>query len=92
MAKRKTKAQREAEQKAALRQRVADIVAGAAGEDRDDDDCYVIYVTEMSRLTAAVEARFGLEAEHPALGRWNLDEWETVGSLTDLLWRFDVRA
>jgi hypothetical protein len=97
---RKTKEQREAAAKAALRQRIEDIALGAeggAGVLGPHDwfagaDC-------LGRLLPALKARFGLDEKGEELERiaylWsngNLHYYDNVDSITEFFWNAGVRA
>lgn len=58
--KRKTKSEKEAEEKAALRQRIADVYAGACGEPADTDD-FFLTLEAGSRAITALKKLFGQE-------------------------------
>jgi hypothetical protein len=96
--KRKTKEQREAEAKAALRQRVADIATGANGGLFDNDDEFAT-AGFLSRFIPALRAQFGIDSEGKAIDRWlflwdlhNLHYYDNVDTTTDFLFEHDVRA
>lgn len=96
MAKRKTKEQREAEQYAALRQRVEDVCAGATyGECYLMDD-YTFSATELSRIVIACQRAFICEEDGNRndylFKPHNLDEYESVDSITEFLFNHKVRA
>lgn len=99
MAKRKTKQQREYEQRQALRQRVEDICAGATyGEcyECKPDSGYVFCPTDLSRIVPACKKAFLCEEE----GKHNdylfnpmqLDHYENIDSITDFLFDHGVRT
>lgn len=73
MSKRKTKAQREAEKREALRQRVADIVSGACGRDMDTEDEWVS-VEELPRVLASVRERLSIPRKALIFSTWSLDK------------------
>jgi len=91
MAKRKTKAQRETEQKAALRQRVADIATGAAGY---EFDCQGEFSTAemLSRFIPALKVQFDEEGRSHLWNAGNLNNYENIDSTADFLWEYGVRA
>ena len=98
MVKKKTKEQREYEQRQALRQRVEDICAGATyGEVYEYSvDQYPFSATDLSRIVPALQKAFLCMEE----GRHNdylfrpmqLDHYENVDSITDFLFDHGVRA
>lgn len=88
--KRKTKFQKETEAKAALRQRIADIYAGACGELADTED-FFLTLDSASRAITAMKKVFGEEESY----MWEshcLDRFETVNNATDFLFKNGVRA
>ncbi len=97
MAKRKTKAQREAEARAALRQRVEDIMEGAGGaveyDEHDNPEGWntADVVTPIAR---AIRCRLELTEVQDACLReiWAASHFETSKSLTDWLFGMGVRA
>jgi len=91
MAKRKTKAQREAEQKAALRQRVADIATGAAGYELDADSEFST-AEVLSRLMPALQIQFSMEGRDYLWALSNLGNYNDIDSTTDFLYEHGVRA
>ena len=104
MAKRRTKAQREADEKAALRQRIRDIATGAAGCEPDEESGLDL-VSElgaegMSRFLPALREVFELwslesgEGHQRAwlLGPHTLHNYENLDKLTDLFYEEGIRA
>ena len=96
--KRKTKEQRDAAAKAALRQRIADIATGAAGAEFDHDDEWA-NADMLSRFVPALRVQFGLDAEgNERTDRahlWflsNLHYFDDVDSVTDFFFEHGVRA
>lgn len=96
--KRKTKEQREAAAKAALRQRITDIATGAAGGVFDDGDNFAT-ADFLARFVPALRVQFGLDSEGKEVARWdhlwfasNLDRYDNVDTTTDFLFANDVRA
>lgn len=90
--KRLTKAEREAAQKAALRQRIGDIVAGACGQEKDTEG-EIVFLCEYPNVLRAVKARLELPADREHLtSAHNADAYETVEKLTEFLFRNGVRA
>ena len=91
MAKRKTKAQREADQRAALTRRVLDIAAGAeGGEVPLCADDFMVSAVFLSRFITALKQVFDL-AEYFYLPQ-NIDEYDNVESTVEFLFRNGVRA
>lgn len=102
--KRKTKAQRETEQRAALEQRVLDIATGVVGSDAGDDEdgAEIIWAVNepehIQRFIGALESVFGAQVEHheetySLLTRhWMISEYKDLESTVGLLWRLGVRA
>lgn len=95
--KRKTKAEREAEQMAALQKRVEDIMAGAGVEAEYDafgEPCSFTMAENVPEIARALRARFDLtEHQEEALGRLhNADEFDNSKRLTEWLYDMGVRA
>ena len=92
MAKRKTKAQREEEQRAALFRRIADIYLCATGEvqNEDGDNCYLT-VDQFVDVHRAIECAFGWQRPWMAKAH-NADEFKNAASLTDWLFNCGYRA
>jgi len=91
MAKRKTKAQRQEEQKAALRRRVEDILVTAHWGTFDDGES--LFLEDVPRAVFAVKTLLlPGDAEDMLTGIHNVDEYANPVSLTDFLWRNGVRA
>lgn len=89
--KRKSKAEKDAEEKAKLRQRIRDFVAGACGDSPDDDD-FFLSLESASRLIPALRKTFGDDGNSYLWEAHCLDRYETVDSITELLFRNGVRA
>ena len=92
MAKRKTKSERLEAAKNDLRQRIADIYAGAGGRHMDNDDNWAMAV-ELSRIIPAVRDCFG--SPHKHWYGWQahcLHNWETVKKATEFLFGAGFRA
>lgn len=89
--KRKTKAQREAEQKAALRQRVADIAIGAAGYNFDDESEFAT-AEFLERFVPALRVCFGTDGNDYLWSAHCLGKWNDIDSSTQALWENGVRA
>lgn len=96
--KRKSKEQHEAQTKAALRQRIADIATGAAGTAFDTDDEFAT-AGFLSRFIPALRTQFGVDGEGKEIGRWsflwdlhNLHYYDNVDTTTEFLFDNDVRA
>lgn len=88
---RKTKAQRAAEQRAALLQRITDIYSGAQGQCWGDD--FVAGTDELSRIMPALEDVFGEQVDHSYL--WllsNLNHYNSPQDATDFLFAAGIRA
>lgn len=98
--KRKTKAQREDEARAALRHRVSDIAVGAAGYNFDTEDEWA-GAQMLSRFLPALKAQFGEEEEdekgrksnnHFLFESHNLEHYDNIDSATDFLFKNGIRA
>lgn len=96
MAKRKTKAEREEEQRAALRLRLGDMMAGAQGEDPDSEDFCTLFLANYPCVLEAVKIRLMTpefwDTNTYLTAAYSADEFETVEKLTDFLYRNGVRA
>lgn len=100
MAKHRTKDQREADAKDALRQRIEDIALGAEGEAGVLDSAHFFAnAIFLSRFLPALKAAFGTdESGNERQDRkhfWylsNLDNYDTVDTTTEFLWNHGVRA
>ena len=98
--KRKTKAQREAEQWGALRQRVSDVVTGACGRELDVDDEGEALESpspeELERIVPALERLFGVNEEAKRnlylFKVHNLGHYRDVDAITNHLFEAGVRA
>lgn len=95
--KRKTKADREAEQLAALRQRVEDIMAGAGVHpdyDEYDEPQSFVMAEEVPRIAQALRVRLKLTEIQDSMVRTisNADEFDTSKRLTAWLYDMGVRA
>lgn len=84
------KQKREAEQKAALRQRIADVYCGAQGGLVADDEWATADL--LSRVLPALRALFDREGFHHLFFLGNLDYYDTIDSATDFFWDHGVRA
>jgi len=88
---------KEQREKAALRQRIADIVNGAAGMIVDDDH-YLIGTYELSRAIPVLIEAFNLnnrpsgEKKDFLYGWQNLDYYRSVDSITDFYFEHGIRA
>lgn len=94
MTKRKTKAQREAEQKDALRQIVLAVACGASqGEAFDGEFCMAAPDLQwfMQGLSRIFEPQLHESSRVFKSLNW-IEYFETVDQATDLLWRFGCRA
>lgn len=97
--KRKTKARREEEAKAALRQRIHDIACGAAGFQFDQEGEFAT-ADFLERFVSALKAQFGFEEKSEQGTTSNkflfdvniLHHYDNIDSATDFLFRNDVRA
>lgn len=85
-----TKAKREEQQKAWLRQRVSDVCRGAAGFDIDHPDEWTT-CEHLSRIVPALEVIFGIENNKHLWKTHNLHYYNDVDSITDFLWENEVR-
>ena len=91
--KRKTKAQKEAEEKAALKQRLTDIYSGALGQKWDDDDEGFIADAELlCRVVQACRDVFVNDHNKQLFEVHNLDEYATVENLTGFYYAYGLRA
>ena len=90
--KRKTKAQKESEEKAALAQRLNDIYSGALGYKWDDDELLIADGELLSKVVMACRAIFKTEDNEYLFEIHNLDEYNTVEKLTEFYYRNGVRA
>lgn len=99
MSKRKTKKQRERDQKDTLRNNVWCVCCGAMGMNVDVDND-IIGVEELSRIAPALREMFRGEQVTDAgacrrdhlFSLSNLDSFYCVNSITDLLFNHGVRA
>lgn len=89
--KRKTKSQKETEAKAALRQRIADIYAGACGESAEGED-FFLTLDPASRAITAIRNLFGEEGRGYMWEPHCLDRFETIDSATNFLFQNGARA
>lgn len=89
--KRKTKTEKEAEAKAALRQRIADIYAGACGESVENES-FFLTLEAGSRAITALKIIFGEENREYMWESHCLDRFETVDSATEFLFTNGVEA
>lgn len=89
--KRKTKAQREQEQRASLHQRIADVYSGAQGSSWDDA---VDFATAeiLSRVIPVLQSEFGTEERRCLFGPHCLAYFDTPSSAADHLFRNGVRT
>ena len=92
MAKRVTKAEREARQRAALRLRVSDIVAGAHGCRLHPQDDVIASGQCMADTVATLQETFGVEGKDWWWQGRSLRHFETVDSITSFLFEMGVRA
>lgn len=94
--KRKTKEQRYQEAKAALRQRVLDIMAGACSGDDPADPEYFVCVICLPAIVRGVELRL-LPEDYKEKSAYltastNADQYETAEKLTNFLFEHGIRA
>lgn len=87
-----TKQQREDEAKAALRQRVADIIRGATGGEDPEDEGFWLTLEAASRAIPALKAVFGTEEQDYLWRPHCLNYFETLDSTVKHLWASRVRA
>lgn len=89
--KRKTKAQREADQKAALLRRITDIYSGALGQAWDEDE--FASADLLSRVVPALQQMFGaqIEREFPWMAR-SLGRFDNPESAAAFLFGLGIRA
>lgn len=85
------KQKREAQQKAALRQRVSDIATGAAGYRFDDGEAFAT-ADFLSRFVPALEVQFGADGNSYLWSTHSLLNYDDVDLTTDYLWDHGVRA
>lgn len=92
--KRKTKAQREAEQKAALLRRVHDVYCGAIGAQWDSvENGDFATAEQLSQIMWALKCLFGAQLEHDYF--WNIHHikhFDNPESATDFLFDAGFRA
>ena len=89
--KRKTKSEKEAEAKNALRLRIADIYSGACGEPADTED-FCLTLDPASRAITAIKKLFGEEGRDYMWESHCLDRFETIDGTTNFLFQNGVRA
>ena len=90
MAKRKTKAQREAEEYAALLQRITDIYSGATGQEWGDGDWAT--ADNLSRVLPAIRELFETEAGDWKFGLHAINYYDTAETAATFLYKNGVRA
>jgi len=96
--KKKTKAQREKEARAALWQRVCDIASGAAGRGVDDPYDNFFNPEDLAKLLPALEDRLDLpkigdnRRSHLTDNPHNLNYYTDLETLVDFLFEQGVRA
>ncbi len=94
-AKRKTAAQRQAEERAALRQRICDIGLGATYGEADSED-YFFGAEELERFVTALKRTFSSgysnRDEDPRFMSHNIGSFGTIDKATDFLFEDGVRA
>ena len=88
----KDKMRNEIEQKAALRQRLADIISGATGLDCDRDD-WIPTLTEAALFIPAIAERIaGVQDKKHLTSLRSLDQYDGLDSITEFFWRNGIRA
>lgn len=98
MAKRKTKQQREAEQKAALRQRLDDLFVASTGDLYDGEsepwpESFIDFVGSIRQVfqIRRVEAE-GIEGNEHLWLFWNLKHYRNPEAATEYLYQEGIRA
>lgn len=90
--KRRTKAQKEEAQKAALLQRVMDIYAGANGCPIDSEEpVFPSTVHKVMSIVNTLWVEDNKDREY-LVKHWNVDEYETPQKCMELLFSYGVRA
>ena len=94
MAKRKTKLEREAEQKAALRLRLEDMWCAAGGTkwNESDDDALAEDYPALSRWLWAIRIRLGVPRDDWTISTDVYDRYADMGKVVDMLWDRGCRA
>lgn len=98
MAKRKTKAQREQEQKDALRVRLGDMMAAVQGEIPEESDGDSLFLENYPAIRNAVKLClmakdfWDMKENEHLTAPYNADQFTTVDKLTEFLYRNGVRA
>ena len=87
----KTVAQIEAEEKAALKQRLTDIYSGAVGV-KWEDCCYEVSGKMLMDVIRVCRAVFGHDDNVWLFEVHNLDKYDTVEQLTEFFYKNGVRA
>jgi hypothetical protein len=90
MAKRKSKQSREADQKAALLQRVTDIYSGAQGQEWSEDDFATAEI--LSRVLPVIRKTFALDEKIWILGHHALVYFDRPETAAERLYAEGVRA
>lgn len=90
--KRKTKSQKEAEAKAALRRRIHDFYAGACGNEDVEDESFFLTLEPASRLLPALRRHFESDGRGYMWEPHCLENFENVDRATDFLFKHGVRA
>ena len=88
----RTKQQREDEAKAALRQRVADIIRGATGGEDPEAEDFWLTLEAASRAIPALKAVFGTDDLDYLWRPHCLNYFESLDSTVKHLWTSGVRA
>lgn len=89
--KRKTKAQREVEQKAALSRRINDVYTGATGRIWSEDEFAT--AIDLSKIIPALQILLGDQMEHKYFWRNDhIDKFDTPETATDFLFGSGFRA
>lgn len=89
--KRKTKAQREAEQIEALRMRINDVYSGASGSCWDEEAEWPT-AEQLSRIVPALRCIFEGESNKHLFNPHHLDKYETPSRLAEFYFDQGVRA
>lgn len=95
--KRRTKADRERAEKAALRQRLTDLAQGALGccvLNQDPDEDWLLNsmgLDDFGRFLGAVQRALGAD-DNKLDALWMLENYDEIGKATEYLWERGVRA
>lgn len=88
----RTKQQQEDEAKAALRQRVADIIRGATGGEDPEAEDFWLTLDSASRAIPALKAVFGTDKSDYLWRPHSLNRFESLDSTVKHLWTSGIRA